>query len=273
MSKRVADAGDVGGHLDDGAWDLIRPTAGCLTRLDLSGNGLGPCLPPALSERCPALKELIVSNNTLEALWSHPTTHLKAGPPLLRSLTAVDASGNRLTAPSVDAALGALVGDRGNDCRVRTPPRSGLVRAQGLGGTGGGGGRMDGGSGGGGVALRHLNLQRNALAAVPISVFDCLALQSLLLGSNKLKVLERSEGRSTWSRFDLLGVLDLSSNHISELGDLPSEAARGMFNLRNLDLSNNDLREIPPLFGLLTGLNALAIHGVLQSVSAHLVRK
>jgi len=49
-------AGDAGGHFSDDAFGRVRPAASCLTKLDLSGCGLGPALPRALTEKLTSLQ-------------------------------------------------------------------------------------------------------------------------------------------------------------------------------------------------------------------------
>ena len=58
-----------------------------------------------------------------------------------------------------------------------------------------------------------------------------------------------------------MGFIDLSNCRLEDLGDLPVAAAQSLKLLRSLDLSNNDLRQIPPELGLVETLNALQLNG------------
>jgi Leucine-rich repeat (LRR) protein len=220
-----------------------RPAAGCLTRLNLSGNFTAPSLPATLPERCPALKvtgantlllalraplsphsrcvqELIVADNCLEALWevaaplsSSGSSGSGSGGPGLRCLTLLDASSNRLRPAALDAAFQSFRG---------------------------------------GSHVTHLDLRRNGLTELPPSVFGLAQLQTLLLGRNALAALpgdgrdgsgEAPGAAAGWGALQRLGCLDLSGNQLASLGAVPAGLASCPI-LRTLDLSDNNLREV-----------------------------
>ena len=81
--------------------------------------------------------------------------------------------------------------------------------------------------------------------AVPAFVFELSgALHSLALGGNAIQQVGRA-AHERWSSLNGLSFIDLSNCRLEDLGSMPVVAAKHLKLLRSLDLSNNDLRQIP----------------------------
>lgn len=101
-------------------------------------------------------------------------------------------------------------------------------------------------------ALQDLNLSSNKLSSVPPELFRCKSLRILSLALNQLSNLSALP----WCALGSLETLDLSDNHIADIGDVVA-----MTWLRNLVLSNNDLATIPAELGFMAQMESLSISG------------
>lgn len=108
------------------------------------------------------------------------------------------------------------------------------------------------------ASLKTLDLNRNDLASLPEWVFDLAALTSLSVAANRLTALEP---HLPWARLGVMQNLDLSNNHIADVGTLALAVAHGALPLRSIDLSNNDIRNLPLELGLCTNVGSLQLHG------------
>ena len=114
--------------------------------------------------------------------------------------------------------------------------------------------------------LVHLNLSSNGLQWIPSGMMNLAALSTLILSHNRIKTIaagEDNEGRATGWRPGLpyLEVLDLSDNHIANLGEAPLSLGGCCPRLLTLVLRNNDLRSFPPELGMLQTLNTIDLRG------------
>jgi len=188
---------------------------------------------------------------------------------VLPCLTLLDASGNRLMTSALDAAFqslsptvfGSSAAPRvSRNMHLGTQSTAADVNIV--------------------CKLKYLDLRRNGLTELPQSVFNLTELQTLLLDHNALTNLpcgslnDRNQEKHCnlkedtavtcpladfvsassgsvsdnanlgWGALRMLGFLDLSGNKLTKLGKVPSELLSCTL-LRNLDLSDNDLREVP----------------------------
>ena len=107
--------------------------------------------------------------------------------------------------------------------------------------------------------LIYLDLSSNLLETIPYGIFYLQSLGTLILSHNKLTSLS---GKSAW-KVGLFSLenLDLSSNSIKDLGQLPSILGGCCPKLSTLLLSNNELKSIPPELGLLENLHFIDLRG------------
>ncbi|XP_025079908.1 uncharacterized protein LOC112555665 isoform X11 [Pomacea canaliculata] len=132
--------------------------------------------------------------------------------------------------------------------------------------------------------LTHLNLSRNQLAVLPVSLCVLSSLEVLCASNNKLVSLPEEIGK-----LDRLMDLDVSCNEISHLppqiGDLSSLRSLNLrrnllvelpldickLSLRKLDISSNRIEKIPTVFRKLETLEEIILeHNPLSSPPAHI---
>ncbi|RHY07550.1 hypothetical protein DYB36_002666 [Aphanomyces astaci] len=101
--------------------------------------------------------------------------------------------------------------------------------------------------------LKFLDLRQNRLATFPELPFEC-TLDTLFLGFNSLTSIN---GASLVRAKDHLTVLDLRDNKLPLLPDDVCQLHR----LKTLDVSNNDLSDLPPGLGYLTHLHHILTDG------------
>lgn len=103
------------------------------------------------------------------------------------------------------------------------------------------------------TSLRFLDLHQNKLTVFP-ELPPTSALDQLLLGFNALRALSES---SLVRVKDTLTVLDVRDNHLERLPDKIVH----LYRIKTLDLTNNDLHELPPGLGYLKDLHHLLVEG------------
>ena len=110
--------------------------------------------------------------------------------------------------------------------------------------------------------LVELDLRSNAIESVPRGMWELRALRTLLLSHNRVRSL--GAPLPTWRALRCAASLehiDVASNVVCALGDLPDALADGLLPaLAILDLANNELRDVPPELGL-HELRSLLLHG------------
>ena len=113
--------------------------------------------------------------------------------------------------------------------------------------------------------LTHLDFSGNHLEWFPSGLSKLPALTSLVMSNNCLRTLEvgKNDGMNSGWRdgFKALETLNLSSNKLTDLGDLPRCLIECCPSLRNLFLQNNELPIIPPAFGVLRSLASFDCRG------------
>jgi len=113
--------------------------------------------------------------------------------------------------------------------------------------------------------LTYLDLSGNDLEFFPSDLSKLPVLSTLLLSNNRIKTLASSahDGKpSGWCKgFKALETLNLSSNQILDLGDLPRCLIECSPRLRGLSLQNNELSLIPPALGMLQNLTSIDLRG------------
>lgn len=109
-------------------------------------------------------------------------------------------------------------------------------------------------------SLGHLDLSSNRLESLPATLLALPRLHTLSLAHNALRSL-----RGCWppemahSPPRALANLDLSSNRISDLAELPYALLAAGPAIRSLSLESNELAVLPPALGKLTSLHALLV--------------
>ena len=115
------------------------------------------------------------------------------------------------------------------------------------------------------MSLSYLDLSGNDLELFPSDLSKLPALSTLLLSNNRIRTLAAGghDGKpSGWCKgFKALETLNLSGNHISDLGDLPRCLIECCPLLRGLSLQNNELCLIPPALGMLQNLTSIDLRG------------
>ncbi|KAM4739595.1 leucine-rich repeat-containing protein 40 [Anableps anableps] len=101
--------------------------------------------------------------------------------------------------------------------------------------------------------LTHIDLRNNQLADLPSEMKNLSKLQSIVLNYNRF-----SSFPEALYHIVTLETVMLGNNQVG--GVDPSRLIK-MLNLSTLDLSNNDLRNIPPELGLCTSLRCLSLEG------------
>lgn len=103
------------------------------------------------------------------------------------------------------------------------------------------------------LQLKHLDLRNNLLSTLPPELKNLPKLRSIILNYNRFKqfpeVLYEMESMET--------VL-LGNNQVVSVD---AAGVRRMVNLSTLDLSNNDLLQVPPELGLCSALRCLSLEG------------
>ena len=115
------------------------------------------------------------------------------------------------------------------------------------------------------LALIFLDLSGNDLEFFPSDLSKLPVLSTLLLSNNRIKTLASGvhDGKpSGWCKgFKALETLNLSSNQILDLGELPRCLIECCPILRGLSLQNNELSLIPPALGMLQNLTSIDLRG------------
>lgn len=115
------------------------------------------------------------------------------------------------------------------------------------------------------MSLSYLDLSGNDLELFPSDLSKLPALSTLLLSNNRIRTLAAGghDGKpSGWCKgFKALETLNLSGNHISDLGDLPRCLIECCPLLRGLSLQNNELCLIPSALGMLQNLTSIDLRG------------
>ncbi len=96
--------------------------------------------------------------------------------------------------------------------------------------------------------VRSMDLSGNALDHIPQELYGATTLRALDLRGNLLTTLRGVQ----WAKFRSLDELDLGGNQLTDLGSL-----RGLEGLVSLDLSDNQLKALPPEIGRLKSLRRL----------------
>jgi len=113
-------------------------------------------------------------------------------------------------------------------------------------------------------SLTYIDLSGNHLEWLPSGLAKLPLLSTLILTNNKMTTLSigTQGGVSGWREgFKSLETLNLSSNKISDLADMPRFLVEYCPLLRNLSLANNELSVIPPALGVLRSLASIDLRG------------
>ncbi|CAK4076837.1 unnamed protein product [Aphanomyces euteiches] len=102
-------------------------------------------------------------------------------------------------------------------------------------------------------SLKFLDLRQNRLVVFPELPFECV-LDTLFLGFNQLNTINEA---SLLRAQNHLTILDLRDNKLTAL----SEKVCLLHQLKTLDLTNNDLSDLPPGLGYLPKLNHILTDG------------
>ena len=256
--------GDAPATLDaSGVRAAAREAASGGRVLDVSGRGLGALpLEQLLEQLCdlPAPTEdfdsstalqrvtaLRVGGNRLATLGSGGGASILLSQ--MRGLRVVDGTRNKLQ--QLPAALAALAVEEihvaYNSLSVAAVET--LIRPPAAGG------------GGGGVlfsALRHVDLSANSLDAIPPSLCALPKVDTIKLSHNRLTSLYASGGGWVCAT-PSLAHLDLSSNQLVDLGELPLQLSPER--MRTLSLENNALTAVPAALSRLSALGTLGLAG------------
>ena len=120
--------------------------------------------------------------------------------------------------------------------------------------------------------LQLVDVSENQLVLLPACLLRAPALHTLALARNRLKTLaDDSLHIGGWNvRTPALTCLDLSSNKLTDLGEMPHTlAAGGAPELARLNLEGNELRAIPHALGSVRSLTTLLIAGNPQRAIRH----
>ncbi|GAX78678.1 hypothetical protein CEUSTIGMA_g6116.t1 [Chlamydomonas eustigma] len=196
-----------------------------LVVLSVSGNNLR-FLPEGIGCSQPQLASIACQSNALEAI--------PAGLGSCTSLTKLDASNNRITVLSPqlfrtgDLATSLSDLNLSQNALRSLPSEIAMLKK-----------------------LKVLNLKENQISVLPSSIGGCKGLVELHLGFNTLSSLPDS-----LSECSELKLIDVRNNKLQEL-------CVGLCSLKLslLDLTNNDLRTLPPQLGLMTTLRSLPLDG------------
>lgn len=111
--------------------------------------------------------------------------------------------------------------------------------------------------------LTHLNLSCNGLEWLPSGLMEFESLQVLNLSNNRITSLAMDPSIPSGWKIGLpaLQHLDVSSNRIDNLGDLPCVLGASCPRLKVLLLHNNQLKTIPPQLGMLESLQTIDLRG------------
>ena len=113
--------------------------------------------------------------------------------------------------------------------------------------------------------LTFLDLSGNGLDFFPSDLSKLPVLSTLLLSNNRIQMLAsgmHDSKPSGWCKgFKALETLNLSSNQILDLGNLPCCLVECCPRLRGLSLQNNELSLIPSALGMLQNLTSIDLRG------------
>ncbi|KAG6961621.1 hypothetical protein JG688_00008988 [Phytophthora aleatoria] len=218
-----------------------------LTSLDLSNNELEGCLPEQLG-KLDKLRELGLEGNKLTQLPESigglvhlevlrvESNQLKALPSTvgrLRNLKTLSAHSNQIV--ELPASFGSLAGlltlDLKKNCLVTT-----------------GDAFLDL------TSIKYIDLRQNKLEVFPTLPENNACLDQLFLGFNLLRDIPESVVLSVK---ESLTVLDVRDNKLQRLSDRIPQ----LYRLKTLDVTNNDLHDLPPGFGYLKYLDHLLVEG------------
>ena len=107
-------------------------------------------------------------------------------------------------------------------------------------------------------ALRHVDLSANSLDAIPPSLCALPKVDTIKLAHNRLTSLYASGGGWVCAT-PSLAHLDLSSNQLVDLGELPLQLSPER--MRTLSLENNALTAVPAALSRLSALGTLGLAG------------
>ncbi|KAL3667501.1 hypothetical protein V7S43_007721 [Phytophthora oleae] len=217
-----------------------------LTTLDLSNNELEGCLPEQLG-RLDKLRELGLEGNKLTQLPESigglvhleilrvDSNQLKSLPSTigkLRNLKTLSAHSNYISElpVSFSSLTGLCTLDLKKNCLVTTGAAF-LELA----------------------SIKYIDLRQNKLEAFPRLPENNTCLDQLFLGFNLLCDIPDD----VLSVKESLTVLDVRDNKLQRLSDRIPQ----LYRLKTLDVTNNDLRDLPPGFGYLKYLDHLLVEG------------
>ena len=111
--------------------------------------------------------------------------------------------------------------------------------------------------------LTPLDLSSNRLEWLPSGLLDFESLRVLNLSNNKITNLAFDPllSRGWKPGLPALEHLNVSKNHLENLGDLPIAVGACCPLLKTLLLQNNELKMIPPQLGMLTSLQIIDLRG------------
>ena len=104
-----------------------------------------------------------------------------------------------------------------------------------------------------GVHLQYLNFSNNQLAKIPTEIGMLSNLREICLSFNKFRAIPAS-----LQTCEKLETLLMNGNQIQEID---VEGLRKLKVLTVLDLSNNDIQQVPPELGTLTQIRSLQLEG------------
>ncbi|EEY53634.1 uncharacterized protein PITG_07321 [Phytophthora infestans T30-4] len=218
-----------------------------LTSLDLSNNELEGCLPEQLG-KLDKLRELGLEGNKLTQLPESigglvhlevlrvESNQLKALPSTigkLRNLKTLTAHSNQIAAlpASFNSLTGLLTLDLKKNCLATTGDAFLEL-----------------------TAVKYIDLRQNKLEIFPTLPENNSCLDQLFLGFNLLRDVPQEVVLSVK---ESLTVLDVRDNKLQRLSDgIPQ-----LYRLKTLDVTNNDLFDLPPGFGYLKYLTHLLVEG------------
>ena len=225
---------------DKAANDLIAASMSGSSVLDLSNKQL-QSLPENVVKGIDHIKSLQINNNLLKSITS---SFLDILSPSLKNLDASFNQLEKLPETLKQVSLSTLHLNRNrltsqciSESFLFSDPNSQLSKS-----------------------LLHLDLSSNNLEWIPDGIFQLCNLGTLILSHNKLSSLATND-RGWKVGLPSLENLDLSSNAIKSLGDLPFFLGGCSPRLKTLLLHFNELKQIPPELGLLENLHFIDLRG------------
>ncbi|OWZ03037.1 hypothetical protein PHMEG_00025301 [Phytophthora megakarya] len=218
-----------------------------LTSLDLSNNELEGCLSEQVG-KLDKLRELGLEGNKLTHLPesigglvhlevlrvdSNQLEKLPSSIGRLKNLKTLSAHSNQIV--ELPASFGSLTGlltlDMKKNCLVTTSDAFLQL-----------------------TSIKYIDLRQNKLQVFPTLPVNNTSLDQLFLGFNVLREIPEDVVLSV---MESLTVLDVRDNQLQRLSDRIPQ----LYRLKTLDLTNNDLHDLPPGFGYLKYLNHLLVEG------------